>query len=176
MVDLLPLDDPRWVKYRGGYNRAPFDVVSLIRRLLDHGATEEFWKTVWNDLHHQGDVGEASYAIVPYLVEHQSRQRELDEQLYHYCAVVEIARLESGNPAIPPEIEFAYANALRQLPAIGASLLNRACSEATVMGVAAMTALTAGHRTLARAYLEFGREDAVEYLRNLNGFEPGPDD
>lgn len=131
---------------------------------------------MWDDLHHQGDVGEASYAIIPYLVEHQSHQRELDEQLYPYCAVVDLAQPENGNPPVPPEIELAYAQALRRLPVIGAELLRRGCSEATVMGVAATTALAAGHRTLARAYLEFGREDALEYLRNLNGFAPGPDD
>jgi hypothetical protein len=175
-VKLLPLDDPRWATYRGGYNRAPVDAVSLIRTLLDHGATEDFWRAVWDDLHHQGDIGEASYAIIPYLVEHQSRQRQLDEQLYHYCAVVELARLENGNPPIPSEIELAYAHALRRLLVIGAELMDRGCGEAAVMGVTAMTALAAGHRTLARAYLEFGRDDALEYLRNLNGFEPGPED
>lgn len=175
-MNLLPLDDPRWATYRGGYNRAPFDVVSLIRNLQTHGATEDFWQTVWDDLQHQGDVGEASYAIIPYLVDYQSHQREPDEQLYHYCVVVDLAQTESGNPPIPLEIEFAYAKALRRLPVIGAELMRRGCSEATVMGVAATTALAAGHRTLARAYLEFGRDEALEYLRNLNGFEPGPDD
>jgi hypothetical protein len=44
------------------------------------------------------------------------------------------------------------------------------------MGVAAVTALAAGHRVLARALLELGRDDALEYLRNLNGFEPGASD
>jgi hypothetical protein len=175
-MNLLPLDDPRWATYRGGYNRAPCDVVSLIRKLLTHGATEDFWQAVWNDLHHQGDVGEASYAIIPYLVEYQSHQLELDEQLYGYCVVVDLARPENGNPTIPHEIELAYTSALRRLPVIGAELMRRGCSEATVMGVAATTALAAGHRTLARAYIELNREDALEYLRNLNGFEPGPHD
>jgi hypothetical protein len=44
------------------------------------------------------------------------------------------------------------------------------------MGVAAATALAAGHRILARAYIEFGRSDALQYLHDLNGFEPGPED
>ncbi len=159
-MELLPLDDPRWGTYRSGY-RVPFDAVPLIRKLLAYGATEEFWEEVWGDLHHQGDLGEASYAIIPYLVEHQSHQRRLDEQLCHYCAVVELARLEDGNPPIPPEIELAYADALKRLPVLCAERTSRGCSEATVMGVAAVTALAAGHRTLARAYLDFGRDDAL---------------
>jgi hypothetical protein len=59
---------------------------------------------------------------------------------------------------------------------VGAEFLRRGCDEAVVMGVAAATTLAAGHRALARAYLDFGRSDALEYLGNLNGFEPGAGD
>ena len=52
-------------------------------------------------------------------------------------------------------------------------MLRSGCDEAVVVGVAAATARAAGHRALARAYLDFGRSDALEHLRNLNGFEPG---
>jgi hypothetical protein len=172
---LLPLDDPRWATYRGGY-RTPCNVVSLIRQLQREGTSAQFWEWVWAELYHQGDVGEASYALVPYLVEYQSTQRELDEQLFHYCVVVELAQAENDNPSIPPELEFPYATALRKLPAVGADFLRRGCGEAVVMGVAAATAIAAGHRVLARAYIEFGRDDALEYLHNLNGFEPGAAD
>jgi hypothetical protein len=44
------------------------------------------------------------------------------------------------------------------------------------MGVAASIALEAGHRTLARAYLELTREHASSYLNELTGFEPGVND
>lgn len=174
-MNLLSLDDPRWAAYRSGY-RVPFDVVSLIRRLQREGTSIQFWDLVWNELHHQGDVGEASYGLVPYLVEYQSHQRALDEQLFHYCVVVDLAQPENNNPPIPPELEMSYAMALRRLPVIGAELLRRGCSEAVVTGGAASTALAAGHRVLARGYLDFGRSDALDYLRNLNGYEPGPED
>lgn len=175
-MDLLPLDDPRWATYQGGYHRCPYDAVPLIRELQTSGTSAQFWDTVWAELHHQGDVGEASYALVPYLVEYQSRQRELDERLFHYCVVVDLAQPDNKNPVIPPELEFSYAKALRKLPVIGTEQLRRGCSEAVVMGVAAATALAAGHRVLARAYIELGRADALTYLRDLNGFEPGPVD
>jgi len=44
------------------------------------------------------------------------------------------------------------------------------------MGLAAAMALDAGHRVLARAYLELTRADALSYLNELNGFEPGEND
>jgi hypothetical protein len=172
-LELLPLDDSRWATYRGGYNRAPYDVVPLIRRLHREGTSDMFWELVWDELHHQGDVGEASYALVPYVVEHLSRQRELDDQVFHYCVAVDLAQPENKNPPIPRELEFSYAMALRKLPVIGSQLLRRGCREAAVMGIAAATALAAGHRVLARAYIDFGRADALEYLHGLNGFEPG---
>jgi hypothetical protein len=174
-MKLMPLDDMRCTTYRSGY-RLPYNVVPLIHRLNSEGASSGFWETVWKELHHQGDVGEASYALVAYLVDHQSRQQELDEQLLHFCVIVELQQPESGNPPIPPEIELSYAMAMRGLPVIGTEQLRRGCSEAVVMEVAAATALAGGHRVLARAYIEFGRADALAYLSNLNGFTPSPAD
>src|SRR5262245_45529149 len=118
-MKLLPLDDPRWTSYRGGYNGIPYNVVPLIEELMRAGTSEKFWETVWDELHHQGDVGEASYALVPYLVHQQSLQRELDEQVFQYCVVVDLAQPENNNPPVPPELEFSYALALRELPALG---------------------------------------------------------
>jgi hypothetical protein len=66
-MKLMPLDDSRWATYSGGY-KSPYNVVPLIYRLSDKGTSGDFWEVVWNELHHQGDVGEASYAFVPYLV------------------------------------------------------------------------------------------------------------
>jgi hypothetical protein len=36
-LELLPLGDSRWATYRGGYNRAPYNVVPLIRGLHREG-------------------------------------------------------------------------------------------------------------------------------------------
>lgn len=82
-IELLPLNDLRWPTYRGGY-RTPCDIVPLIQRLQTEGTSEGFWKIAWEELHHQADVGEATYALVPYIVDHQSRQRDIDEQVFHY--------------------------------------------------------------------------------------------
>ena len=175
-LPLLPLEDPRWATYRGGYNGILYNAVPIVRRLQREGATSEFWEHVWAELYHQGDVGEATYGLVPYLVDYQSHQRDLDEQLFHFCVLVDLQQPENDNPPIPPELAFSYARALRTLPVIGAQLLKRGAAEHAVMGVAAAMALEAGQRVLARAYLEFGREDALPYLKELCGFEPGAAD
>jgi hypothetical protein len=175
-MTLLSLDDPRWATYRGGYNRAAFDAVSLIRELHRDGFTDSFWKRVWDDLHHQGDVGEATYAIIPYLVEHQSSLSDLDEQLFHFAAIVELSRPENRNPPVPAEVELAYELALRKLPVLGAEKMRRGCAPHVVMGIAAVTALAAGQRLLARAYLDFDREAAAAFVEAEYGYTPTPND
>lgn len=61
---MLALDDPRWKTLEGGY-RVVYDASIALAR-LERG--EDVWKELWNELHHQGDVGESSYAAVPHLV------------------------------------------------------------------------------------------------------------
>lgn len=175
-IPLLSLEDPRWATYTGGYRAVTCDAVPIVRQLQSDGTSEAFWEHVWSELYHQGDVGEATYALVPYLVDYQARQRDLDEQVFHFCVLVDLQQPENNNPAIPSELEFSYTRALRALPVIGAERLKRGTAEHVVMGVAAAIALAAGHRILARAYLEFGRDDAILYLADLCGFEPGASD
>jgi hypothetical protein len=55
---------------------------------------------------------------VPYLADYQSRQRELDPHLFHVCVVVDLARPENNNPALPPVLEF-LCRSTSKLPAIG---------------------------------------------------------
>jgi hypothetical protein len=133
-IPLLPLDDPRWKSYTDGYRSDSDEAISLIQELQTAGTSDEFWERVWNSLHHQGDVGEASYAFVTYLVDYQSKQSRLDERIFHFCVVVDLQQPENGNPPVPPELEFSYALALRALPLIGAQLLRRGDPEECVHG------------------------------------------
>lgn len=170
-MKLLSLDDERYSAYRGGYGTV-YNVVPKIQSLQEQGASDAFWAEIWEELYHQGDVGEASYAIVPYLVEYQSTLKDVDEQLFQFVVSVDLARLEDRNPPIPGELEFSYAIAIRKLPIVGGERLRRGRSSGAVMAVAAASALSAGHSILARAYLEFGREEALKFLEELNGFKP----
>jgi hypothetical protein len=123
-LKLLPLDDPRWPTYRSGY-RLSYDVVPLIRQLQQEGASKQFWETVWDELHHQGDVGEATYALIPYLVDYQSGQSALDEQLFHFCVVVDLAQPESnkfvgpGSSASPSSQARGHSRCEGQTPRDG---------------------------------------------------------
>ena len=167
---MLPLDDERYQAYEGGY-RVPYDIRPLVRELESKGTSESFWETVWNELHHQGDVGEASYALVPFLVEYEARTSVIDHDLLEYVTVVELQLQTGDNPPIPREFDFPYAKAVRRLPYIAAEKLRRGCSETSVTAVAAITAVSLGHTILARAYLELNTEEALVYLAEKFGYE-----
>jgi hypothetical protein len=64
MVDsarMLSFDDERWNHLKGGY-KTPFDPRPSLQKLESQQDTATAWRDLWEDLHHQGDVGDASYA------------------------------------------------------------------------------------------------------------------
>jgi hypothetical protein len=59
------------------------------------------WHELWDELHHQGDVGEASYAAVPIIVESYQKRGVIDWNAYAIVAIIELARNERDNPDVP---------------------------------------------------------------------------
>src|SRR5437588_9974665 len=88
---MLPLDDPRWQSYAGGYG-GPYDASVPLRRLFEQGASAELWDELWQELHHQGAVGPASFAAVPWLLDYARRSHELDWNAFGLIAVIELER------------------------------------------------------------------------------------
>jgi hypothetical protein len=163
-VKLLSLNDPRWQTYRGGYNRVPFDCIPLIRRLETEGTSEAFWEIVWDELHHQGDVGEATYAIVPYLARHLLNADSIDAMIFGFVAVVELERHSHGNPPIPPELQGGYDWGIQQLLMGTVAKPIRNWDEDLLRNYVALLAAIKGHRTLCNAYQEMGEPEARKFL------------
>jgi hypothetical protein len=155
-MDLLPLDDPRWASFRSGYRRV-FDCRPLLQHLRDHGFSARIWDQIWDELHHQGDVGEASYAVLPYLVSHAAPLDQVDVELLVYAYVLEASRQNPDgqkNPEVPPELRDGYAQALAALPSMMIGKTAQDWSEDHVKYFAALVAVTRGHLTLARFWTE----------------------
>lgn len=86
----------------GGYG-VPYDASSALARL--QSSRDEAISELWENLYHQGDVGLASYAVVPALV----KAGELS-----LVASIEVARTSERNPKLPPSLEAEYNEALKQ--------------------------------------------------------------
>ncbi|TIV05519.1 MAG: hypothetical protein E5W00_19985, partial [Mesorhizobium sp.] len=60
---MMGFSDERWSGLTGGY-KVVYDPRPALRRLTVHYGDKSVWDELWNELHHQGDVGDASYAAV----------------------------------------------------------------------------------------------------------------
>jgi hypothetical protein len=165
---MLPLDDPRWATFNGGY-KVPYDASAALDRLFVDGPSEELWEELWNELHHQGDVGQASYAAISHLVEFVRRSPRLDWNPLGLVACIELER--PHNPPIHTELADDYFAAIRALPAVLGGHLDQEWSEQVVRAAVACIALARGQRWLAKAYFELDRDTAGRWFSEEFGWD-----
>lgn len=163
-MNLLPLDAAEWQTFCGGYNRAPFNCVPLIEQLRATGTSEKFWTIVWDELHHQGDVGEATYAIVPYLAEHFLHSVEFDLQLLAFVAIVEYERHRNKNPPIPAVLVNGYNWAIEAVLTKTLQLTPNNWSSDVMRYYAALVATWKRLPVMSAAYQELDETEAREFL------------
>jgi hypothetical protein len=142
---MLTLEDTRWKTLQGGY-RIPFDASVPLRR-LEEG--EDVWKELWEELHHQGDVGEASYAAVPQLVRIASARERRDWHFYGLVALIEVERHRKRNPPLPSWLVEEYEQAWKDI-------LRLALRDLTTVADADSFLSILGAGALARGQLEIG--------------------
>jgi hypothetical protein len=111
---MIELDDPKWEGLKGGY-RVTYDPRPAVRALEAAENRQDLWDELWTELHHQGDIGEASYAAVIALVQIEKRQRRFGWNLLALAATIEIERHRSGNPPVPAWLETDYREAWTDL-------------------------------------------------------------
>jgi len=143
---MLSFDDSRWTQLKGGY-RMPFDPRPALAQLEAGSDVDDAWRILWEELHHQGDVGEASYAAVPHLVRIHQQRGVVDWNTYGIVAIIELARDDAGNPPMPKWLEEDYSQALRSLAAIGTTEILRTNDVEIVQAILGVIALTKGLRT-----------------------------
>jgi len=144
----MELDDERWSKLCGGY-RTPYDPRNAIGRLAAGNITAA-WDELWQGLHHQGDVGEASYAAVPELVRVHEARRASDWNTYAIAATIEEARQNERNPAVPDWLLPDYEAAWRNLQVLALAEFPDATSDELIHSIMAVLALAKGRITLGR--------------------------
>jgi hypothetical protein len=166
---MLSLDDPRWTQLKGGY-RVLYDPRPMLLQLEAGTDTEQAWHDLWNELHHQGDVGEASYAAVPHLVRIHRQRSPGDWNTYAMVGIIELARGEEvdpaynkrKNPEIPDWLKDDYFEAIGELAEIGVRELPSAQDPDLIRGIFGILALQKGARTYARFLLNYSEEEVLE--------------
>ena len=158
---MFGLDDIRWNNLTGGY-KTPFDPRPLLTRLATEPDAATVWHELWEELHHQGDVGEASYAVIPHLVRiHRMRGVVDDWNTYAVVAIIELARPEPRNPKIPEWLEQDYFRAIEELAEVGIAEISRTKEPDAVRAKLSVIAIAKGLRNHGRFLVNYSESEIM---------------
>jgi hypothetical protein len=160
-VGMLSLDDNRWNNLTGGY-RAKCDPRPLLEQLESGRDTATTWHELWGELHHQGDVGEASYASIPHLVKIYRKSGHVDWNTYAIVAVIELARNVGSNPQVPKWLEEDYLRSIHELAKIGAADIWRTEEPEAVRAILSVIAIAKGLRTHGRFLVDYSEGELLD--------------
>ena len=139
----------------------PFDASPLIDR-WKAGEGDGVVGLLWERLYHQGDIGSASLAAVPGLVELIEAVRQPDWNAYALIASIEEARVRQGT-AMPSSLASAYANAWKSALQLALRDLAGALEDELVRSLIAAIAHGKGQHTLGAIAL-CTEDERVEML------------
>lgn len=162
----MTLDDNIWKQLKGGY-KITYDVSVPLRQLektTDKKEIERILDELWNELHHQGDVGEASYLAVPQLVRIAKSKGLFDWKIYGLCAVIEQQRHLGKNPQIPTEYIDYYKNGLIELNQFIISNLNERHDDMDLRVILSTIATCKGQPKLGKAIMDMSDDVLDEFL------------
>jgi hypothetical protein len=148
---MLALTDKRWQQLHGGY-RVPFDASAPLIQLE---AGQPVWDELWEELHHQGDVGEASYAAVPHLVRIAQGMPVRDWNTYGLVALIEIERHRKANPRLPAWLKPDYEVAWENVAALALKDLEACDDPFTVQSALSVVAISRGQLKLGALLFHF---------------------
>jgi hypothetical protein len=160
-ADMLSFEDNRWPELLGGY-RIPIDVRPLLSRLETEQDTTSVWHELWGELHHQGDVGEASYAAVPHLVRISRKRGIVDWNPFAIVSVIELARTEGNNPYVPKWLEEDYFRAIQELAEIGIAEIQRTDDIDAARAILSILAITKGLRTHGNFLINYSENEVLD--------------
>ena len=165
----MSLKDSRWSRLEGGY-RLPYDPRPALEKLKFTPDDSASWDELWQELHHQGDVGEASYAAVPELVRLRGESgTAVSSNVYALVGVIELARTQSGNPPVPPWLRETYDSAVAALARMALEELPSASNGETVRSALGVISLWKNERAHARILLEFNKNELEEIVDEVLG-------
>jgi hypothetical protein len=163
---MLSLDDKRWTTMQGGY-RVPYDPRPLFERLEAGVDREAVWSELWTELHHQGDVGEVSYAAIPYLVQVCLKRSIADWNIYAMVAIIELARTQGSNPEVPEWLAKDYFGAILELAEMGTTEVLATDATDTVRAILSVIAIAKHLRVHGEFLVKYSEYELTEFTKDL---------
>jgi len=162
----MGLENNIWTNFDGGY-KIPFDASIPLRQLWltdDKKLIERIFADLWDNLHHQGDVGLASYFSVPQLVDICIDKKSLDWNFIGLCVLIENCRLSNDNPSLPKELEHDYFNSLKRFEQYLLTNFKSIKNKTTFRLTLSLFAILNGQRDLGKAIQQLDEDIIDEFL------------
>ncbi len=153
---MITLDDKIWKVVEGGY-KIPYNPSLSLKKLWAANnplEIKEFWEEFWNELHHQGDVGLASYLTVPELVKYCKQKKIFEWNPVGLCIVIEQQRVLGDNPELPIEFQDYYIKGLRQLKEFALENIDNCSNKKDFMLTFSTIATCSNEQKLGKAIME----------------------
>jgi hypothetical protein len=165
---MLDLGDAKWKEFEGGY-RMIYNAsipLSKLEKANDPSDIKLILDELWEELHHQGDVGIASYMSVPHLVRIAKEKQLTDVHILGLITVIEIQR-HKNNPPLPKEYETAYLASIKELAGLALANINEEWDLETAAWLLSAVAASKGQPSLADAITKMDNDDMMnEFLEN----------
>ena len=160
---MLNLDNPKWKELESGY-KTPYDPTPALNDLENGKNVAESWSELWNALQHQGDLGTASYAAVPYLTKIQKERKNFDWNFYALVSVIEIERYRKTNRPVPNWLEKPYQEAWNAIIELGLEELQKTSDQLTARAALGAVAIGKGLRDYGAMITISDDSEIEEYL------------
>lgn len=161
---MLSLDDSLWQKMDGGY-KGPYNASRALKRLFAGDDAKAVFEELWDELHHQGDLGQSAYAAVPHLLEYARQSPKLDWNVFALISCIEHER--PHNPEPQPEIADAYFHAVRSVPTVVGTHPDHDWDDILTASIVSCIAYARGQRVMAWVYAEMHLDEARKWLIEL---------
>ncbi len=169
------LTDPRWSTLAGGYG-VPYDPRPVLSKLAANVEVASAWDELWNNLHHQGAVGEASYATVTALADLYSNDNLPDWNLFALIATIEVERHCKENPPLPEWLCDDYQVAWRKLEQLALTRLRESTDSETLQSLLAVLAIARGNLKLGALIIGLDRSELDEILEQYMAWNESYDE
>jgi hypothetical protein len=166
---MIELNDNRWKEFDGGY-RMPYDASIPLKRLEESTSAEEIdsvFAELWDELHHQGDVGLASYFSIPHIIRIAKEKKLFNYNVFGLVTTIEIER-HKDNPKLPEEFEESYLHSIQiELPELIKEVMIDKWDVTLASTVLSALAVSKGHIEMADAISKMEDKDLVkEFLES----------
>jgi hypothetical protein len=160
---MIDFNDAHWQGLKGG-RKTDYDPRPALRRLLAGDPAQPIWDEFWEELHHQGNIGDASYASVPFVITFISRSAAPDYNAYGLISIVEIERHSKDNPAIPDWLVPSYRQAWKDVLSLASRDIGKADDAITIRTILGVMALAKGELKLGAFIAKSDTSEIDEFL------------